>query len=374
MKNPSELYIASTSDIHLGHPKNEASHVAKSIQLAFPMNHETSKLDILAIAGDFFDGLLHLPDDAVTDVDISILYLLRLCKKFDITLILLEGTPSHDRGQTKRFLFLNEAFEIGADVYYFDKVCVHYFEKFGINVLFVPDRANPTVERTFEQVKERISERGLEKVDYAFVHGTYKHQLPDYINTEKHDTDAYLALVNYLIFGGHIHHPSRYGNFIAHGSLDRIAHNEEEPKGHWRAKVRSQTDMDITFVENTNARIFKTVDCAGLDMDAALVKITEMLFTVPDNSFVRVMADPGSPMLSALLSLEKRWPTFNWTIAPTKSKEVKIQEQKAIQSLEYQAIHISPENISDLVQVKLRDNQVDSVIAKRAMELLQKIR
>ena len=374
MKNPSELYIASTSDVHLGHPKNEASHIAKSIQLAFPMNHETSKLDILAIAGDFFDGLLHLPDDAVTDVDMSILYLLRLCKKYDITLILLEGTPSHDRAQTKRFLFLNEAFEIGADVYYFDKVCVHYFEKFDINVLFVPDRANPTVERTFEQVKERISERGLEQVDYAFVHGTFKHHLPEYINIEKHDTDAYLALVKYIIFGGHIHQSSRYGNFIEHGSLDRIAHGEEEPKGHFRAKIRSQTDMDISFVENTNARVFKTVDCAGLEMDVALDKIAKELLKVPDFGFVRVMAMPGSPMLSALLSLEKRWPTFNWSVAAVKTKEDKIQEQKAVQALEYQPIHISPENIAELVGQKLRENQVDSVVARRSMELLQRIR
>lgn len=378
MKNPSELSIASTSDVHMGHPRNESSHVYKSIQLAFPMNHETSKLDILAIAGDFFDGLLNLPDDAVTECDLAMLWILRLCAKYGITLILLEGTPSHDRGQTKRFLFLNDTFHIGAEVYYFDKVCVHHFDKFNIDVLFVPDRANPTVEKTFEQVKERMAERGLTKVDYAFVHGTFKHQLPEYVKTEKHDTDAYLALVRYLIFGGHIHQYSRYGNFISHGSLDRLVHGEEEPKGHIRARVRSETDMDVTFVENLNARIFKTIDCTGLDTDAAMEKISKVLLTVPESGFVRVISEPGSPILSALLTLEKRWPTFNWTVMAAKTKEAEMQEIEAMNAiakqLEYDTIHISRDNVVELVEQKLRANQVDSVIANRSLELLKRIR
>lgn len=374
MKNRSELYIASVSDIHMGHPRNESSHVAKSIQLAFPMNHETSKIDILVIGGDFFDGLLHLPDDAVVESDLSIIYLLRLCAKYGITLVLLEGTPSHDRGQTKRFVFLNDTFEIGAELYYFDKVCVHHFDKFNIDVLFVPDRANPTVEKTFEQVKERIAERGLEKVDYAFVHCTFKHHLPEYVKTEKHDTDAYLALVRYLIFGAHIHQHSRYGNFITNGSLDRLAHGEEEPKGHVRAKVRSQTDMDITFVENKNARIFKTVDCTDLSTEEAMDKIAQQLLTIPENGFVRVMSNPGSGILSAQLTLENRWPSFNWTVAATKSKEEERIAEEAVQLDEHETIHISSDNIVDLVRQKLTSNQVDSVIAKRSLELLQKIR
>ncbi len=374
MKNPSELNIASVSDIHMGHPRNESSHVAKSIQLAFPMTHETSKIDMLVIGGDFFDGLLHLPDDAVVESDLAIIYILRMCAKYGITLVLLEGTPSHDRGQTKRFVFLNDTFEMGAEIYYFDKVCVHHFEKFNIDVLFVPDRANPTVEKTFEQVKERIAERGLEKVDYGFVHCTFKHHLPEYVKTEKHDTDAYLELVRYLIFGAHIHQHSRYRNFITNGSLDRLAHGEEEPKGHVRAKIRSETDMEVTFVENKNARIFKTVDCSGLSVEQAMDKIANQLLLIPDYGFVRVLSEPGSAILSAQLTLEKRWPVFNWTVAATKSKEEEMRGDEVVQQIEHETIHISSDNIMDLVTQKLKSNQVDSVIAKRSLELLQKLR
>lgn len=374
MKNPCELNIASFSDVHLGHPKNETPWITKNLMQAFPMNHETSKLDIIAIGGDFYDTMLNLPDDSVVDADVIIIYFLRLCKKYDITLIVLEGTPSHDRGQPKRFVHLNEILSIGADLHYFDKITVHHFEKFGIDVLFVPDKATPTVERTLAQVKEKLIERGLEKVDYAWVHCTFKHHLPEYVKTEKHDTDAYIALVRYLIFGAHIHQSSRYGIFITHGSFDRIAHGEEEPKGHYRVRVRSETDMDVRFIENTNARVFRTIDCSNIPVVDAMEYIAKSLLKVPDNSFIRVVAEPGSALLNSLLTFEKKWPTFNWSTTATKTKEEEIEENTITQQDEGESIHIDSSNIASLVQQKLAQNAVDAVIAKRSLELLQRIR
>ena len=104
MAKSSELYIASTSDVHMGHPRVPTAKTFACIKAAFPDNRETAKLDMLIIAGDFYDRLLNLSQDDVQETDIAILYLLKLCKKHDITLVVLRGTPSHDWTQPERFV------------------------------------------------------------------------------------------------------------------------------------------------------------------------------------------------------------------------------------------------------------------------------
>lgn len=51
----SSLKIASISDVHLGNPRNEAQFIIDNLYRAFPRNADTASLDVLVIAGDFYD-------------------------------------------------------------------------------------------------------------------------------------------------------------------------------------------------------------------------------------------------------------------------------------------------------------------------------
>ena len=59
---PSELFTASISDIHLGHPNTLTQSIIQGLREAFPDNVETEELDIIFIVGDVFDRavVLHL--------------------------------------------------------------------------------------------------------------------------------------------------------------------------------------------------------------------------------------------------------------------------------------------------------------------------
>jgi DNA repair exonuclease SbcCD nuclease subunit len=160
-----KLDIISLSDIHLGHPDNPAERIIKNLKNAFSDNASMAEIDIIFIAGDVFDRLLSLPDDAVTEIDFWITSFLRLCKKHDIVLRVLEGTPSHDWKQSKRFVKINELSRIGADVQHVTELSIEYIDRFGINVLYVPDELPGGTNKTFESVLELMEERGLKKVE-----------------------------------------------------------------------------------------------------------------------------------------------------------------------------------------------------------------
>src|SRR5690606_24238089 len=100
----------------------------------------------------------------------------------DVAVRVLEGTPSHDREQSKRFVVINESVgKIGADLVYIDELSIRYEERFDMNLLFVPDELNHDPNITLAQVQELMAERNLEKVDFAFMHGQFEYQLPSHV-------------------------------------------------------------------------------------------------------------------------------------------------------------------------------------------------
>lgn len=372
----SSLKIASISDVHLGNPRNEAQFIIDNLYRAFPRNADTASLDVLVIAGDFYDRLLTLPQEESHQIDKVIIYLLRLCKDYDIELWIVRGTNSHDRDQTLRFVLLNELYSIGANLVYRDYLDIVWMPKFGINVLFVPDEWNGNdPDKTLEQVYQEMKIREISKVDFAVMHGQFEYQLPPVVKAPKHNSQAYLAIVKYLIFIGHVHIFTTNERIIAQGSFDRIAHNEEGPKGHVRAIVRAEDDFEIEFVENTGARIFKTVNCHDYDLKTCEELILEAARQIPEYSFLRVRADKGNPILQAEKHYTDNNPLLHWAFEPNKDSEKAIQKQIELQKAEiYTPILITHENIVDLVEDKLAARGVSQDVFQRAMIRLKELR
>jgi DNA repair exonuclease SbcCD nuclease subunit len=369
-----EIKLAVVSDIHLGSRRNETEYIIQNLDREFADDSSFSQLDLLVLAGDVFDRLLNLSDECVYSIDAWIIRLLRLCKKHDVILRVLYGTPSHDREQSQRFVLLNDEARINADLQYVKELSIEYIEKLDINVLYVPDEWEEDPFETLSQVKELMTIRNLKTVDFAFMHGQFTFQLPPIVRAPRHDECEYLKLVDKLIFIGHIHTHNRYDRIIAQGSFDRLSHNEEEAKGHVRAIVRSRDDFELVFHENKQARKYITIDCEHLSLEQTLYKVHQATECLPDGSHVRLSCSKDNAILTEMEQLVRYRPFIVWTkIVRSIDGDIQHIDDSQIND-EYVPIQITKENINKLVMVRASSKTFDPKLLDLAEKLLTELR
>lgn len=366
------LRIAVFSDVHLGHPNTPTVEIIENLEKAFPDTAETGELDIIFIAGDMFDRMLYLPDENVGEIKLWINRFLRMCKARDIVVRVLEGTPSHDRGQNRLFPAINEIGKIGADLVYHDTLCIEYIERFGIHVLYVPDEWNFDTDETWRQVQSLLRDHGLTQVDFAVMHGAFRYQYPPHVPSPTHVEERYLGIVKHYIFIGHVHRHSSYERILAPGSFDRLCHGEEEPKGHLRVTVRGNGQDEIRFVENTGAKIYKTVNCSGLSLEEAIRRLDEVCRELPVGSFVRIEAEREDAIVNSLDTLKKNHPQFHWSTKISNRKTVGDDVLVNLQK-KYQGVEIRPDNIAKLLLERVRQKSDDAQVLARCEELLNEV-
>ena len=365
-----ELKIAVASDLHLGHAKNRAIDIVRNLRNAFSDNAETGELDIIFLAGDVFDNLLSLPDEDVLEIDLWIADLLRICKKHDILLRVLEGTPSHEWGQSERFETINRITKVHCDLKYIKDLSIEYIEKYDVNILYVPDESDDTTEKTYYRVLKLLKGKGLDYVDIAIMHGQFSYQLPPHAKAQKHVESDYEKIVREHIFIGHIHTHSQYGKIIAQGSFDRLAHGEEEAKGYVRATIRPG-NSEITFVENTNAKKYITIKCYDLTLEETINKIINEVAQLPDHSYVRVEGHNTNLIFSNMEILIRKFPFITW------SKLVREEENETITLIEddniFIPITITSDNIVTLLMERLSNSGVSGIILDTSRKMLEEI-
>lgn len=369
--NRSDRLMAFISDIHLAHPRTNTYHIIQNLRRAFPDDEQTGKLDVIFFAGDVFDRLMSLPQDEVDAIQEWIGDLLRICAKRNIIVRVLEGTPSHDWRQSKQFVNVNNTLDNPANLRYVDTLSIEVIQELDdLSVLYVPDEWNADASVTLLQVKELLSIHGLEKVDVGCMHGSFDYQLP-IESSKNHNSDTYLSLVRHFIGIGHVHirtEMSRYGAWIlAQGSFDRLSHGEEAAKGHYRACI-SPAGNYHWFVENTDARIYKTLDCRNQDIGET-IDLLAQYETEPDQSNFRLLIQRGGTVHHGLKDLRKRFPQFRLT---TQQDDLKTQEEVTLaqaQAPVVKPISITPTNINHLVSDRMARQGVD-VTDSRALKVL----
>lgn len=346
-----KIHLASISDIHLGHRSNSASEIIKNLRCAVGDNAETSQIDLLLLAGDVFDNLLNLSKDEVVEIDLWIFSLMQVCAKYDIVLRVLEGTPFHDRTQSKRFVVINEIMGNKVDFKYVSTISIEYMERFGINMLYVPDEASESPEKTLKLVKELMKSKGLDQVDFACMHGAFDYQLPIISKDHKHNSAEYLKLVKYLITIGHVHTYTQLERIIAQGSFDRLEHGQEEAKGFIKAVVQQNGDWEVKFVENHGAKKFVTFKSETDSLEDTLAEIDQLAKSLPEKSHIRLDLVKGHPLLVGMDTLILRYPMISW------AKKVQADEEEEVviadNDEEYVPITITRENIVSMLVTRI---------------------
>lgn len=364
--NPFKLL--SFHDVHLGHRKTSTEEVIAGLKKSI-LAEDLPTVSCIAFQGDLFDRDLQLSVECVTDIHQFFAWLLRLCKEYGIWLRVLEGTPSHDWKQSRLLITLNKLLDVGCDVQYVERLCVDFLPN-GLSVLYVPDEWSIDPLDTLRQAKDAIKAAGLEQVDFVFMHGAFEYQLPDHLGIATHSSALWQELVKYLILCGHIHQYSRYGKIAVAGSHNRLAHNEESPKGHLRVELKGER-VKTTFVENVDAKIYRTIDCVGLSLDSALESIAEVCAATPAGSFLRIKTLSTESLTNSLDAIRQKYGEFFWDQKVLRADQTG-QLVKPVKLEKYRGTALTKTNLPELVSQRLKlQSDISEALQQRTLRLLE---
>ncbi len=307
------LNIASLSDIHFNHPNTPTEFIIRNInRYVFPDTPETRALDIIFIGGDVTDSLMDFASNNAVAFRKWVSEFLRYCAKHDIMVRIIEGTPLHDWGQSIIFVEENENHEIGCDLKYFTDISIEHIARYNIDVLYIPDEARPTTHITWNVVQQLLLENGLEKVDFAIMHGAFGYQLPNIeeIKDKIHDEEKYCSIVRHYIFIGHVHQHRPNGKIIPNGSTDRLRHGEEDIKGHVRLNKG-----EITFIPNLGAMRYITLEVPGMSADEIMDLVEKRLAGNDDIFQIRLLANTGDVAFGIAKRLTSMYPHGRFDVA-----------------------------------------------------------
>lgn len=291
------------SDIHFGHKNTPTKHIIESFKRT-ALSPANKDLDALFIAGDLFDHLLYLNTSEAQQVIQFFHYLLNYCCDNDIALKVLEGTPSHDWYQSSLIVKINDVRQNKANLKYFKVLDIEYCDKLQKHILYIPDEWCNDQEDLDIQIRTRMMELNITKVDISILHGAFRYQAKG-IPTSSflYDEDYFLNLTKGFIHIGHYHVHTSFDRIIAQGSLERLAHNEEQPKGGVRV------DDDVwAFIENTNAYTYKTI---VLKSNTDLDKLDKIIYKCRPQSHIRLSMKPDHPFNTIFKELTVRYHDYH---------------------------------------------------------------
>lgn len=332
-------------------------------------------IDSIMLAGDVFDSICLLPDNNASEAQLWIGGLLERCWRYNVVLFVLEGTPGHDRGQSKLFETLNglRPPDKRAELHYIEDLRI--VKSMGMNILFVPDEYRSDPMDTWECVLEELSRHGLEQVDMAIMHGFFDYQVPAGLTLPCHDSTNYQNIVKHFISINHWHIHSSFGKIIAPGSPERLRHGEEGAKGIVKCEIHLDDPSlsKATFVESKNTTFFKKIRVQGITLEQASDHVLEQIADCEPGSHFRVDSAEIEGMSGVVSAFKRKYPMFIWDFKQVKAKKTDVDvADELLNSTEYNTYVINESNIQDLLITEL--NKMDIPDLTPILDLFSDIR
>lgn len=303
--------IFSTGDVHLLHRRVPTWHIVNVLKETLVKFENT--IDAIYIAGDLFDDSRHLRQEDSQEAIGFLTWLLFWAKSTNTAIRVLEGTPSHDHKQSKIVEELNSA--VGADCLYLDKIGVFYDEALDATIGWVQDEykalGSETIDATAteKEMAELLATRGIEQMDFCFMHGCFQFQVP-VESTRFFHTDFWEPLVKHLIIIHHDHRRKQLGKIRVPGSPDRLVMGEEEDKGFAIVDFTPELARDYFLV---NERACPQIKIAAEEdyesQYAKCLKALEYIDTHPSYEIGRLEIEyyPDSPLASAITKWKSQY-------------------------------------------------------------------
>lgn len=328
------------------------------------MNSPVSRfhdLDFIMFTGDFFHTYMDLSDPDVFLIMAFANDLFEMCEKYNIALLFLKGTPSHDWQQTKLFEELYKTKKYKFFFRYVDTVHAEYFPELGYSFLFVPDPGlTPRIE-VERAVLEALDKAGLQQVDFAMMHGIVQYQVATIpTKAPTFDEAFYLPLVKISLHVGHVHIHSMFDRFFVAGSVERLAHGEEEAKGALLFQLKNG-HLSYQFIENKRARIFKTIKITVESLEEVTAFLDKKMVRYPEGSFIKLVAKKGHLIFGALKKLKIRYWKYHLTADDLDKKE--RQHQRLIEDdiatvFVHETLAITPNNVISILMNQLSEKNL----------------
>lgn len=368
-KEPGDINVLSIHDAHLGHDNTTTMEIINGLKKTLPDDSPLWKaLDYLAIPGDLFDRLLHLPHHGVPIIRAELRRWLTLAEYHGFAVRVLEGTPSHDWKQSKMIESVAHEMGFKGDLKYFDRLCVEITPK-GHSFLYVPDEWRADNEQTFNEAVDAIRGAGLQQVDFCLFHGQFEYQFPD-LNLPCHDSTRWQTLIRHYLFAGHIHKPSRLGKILVAGSFDRLCHGEEHPKGFYYVQVRPQSEDIVQWIENPYAKIYVTIDCRKQEPDTLREFVIPQIEKLPQGSGVRLWGTRSLGLLTFIKHLDGEYPQYRWsTKVDSEILAKRVMRPEEIQK--FTPITLTKDNLSEMISERLIQRGLPADVLAKAQELLR---
>ncbi len=374
-KTPGVFRFISLGDIHFIHHQTPTGTIIRNLDRHCTNERIMRDLDMVVVTGDVWDRLVHSADDNLHLVNRWITLFLFRCARLNVKVRIVEGTPSHDRMQSRFFVELKENANIPVDLHYATTLSIEYIDDYDLNFLYVPDKWRADTSETLQEVRLLMKRHDLEQVDFAIMHGAFEYQLPAVVKEPSHDSDVYLDLVRYFILIGHVHFPTQKERILAAGSYDRLYHGEEGPKGFYDVAVRAPDDYNITFVENTSAKQYVTVDCRGMDTKQANVAIRRATKDLPGGSAIRLHCERHSPVVGDMDAIKQAYPDYEWSTPKIENETTtKKETMDTLMKMDMEAfIPIDATTISGLVEAELAKHTNDEATLTRCQQQLAEL-
>lgn len=273
--------IAVISDIHWGKVLKLTSKLNNNLYKYFINYLKETGVDIIVIAGDYFDCKLYLTS---VEAQLANEFINNLKNTFpDKYILLLRGTYSHDLNQLDTFSHLvDNKFRI------YNKACVDYIE--DLKLLFLPEEY-PSSKSYYDEFLNTT-----DKYDFAFFHLLFSHAGSYAVKQGcKHNKVcfSYKDFENNVygrVVGGHIHIASEFKNIDYCGSFERDRHGEEEDKGFrfYEYDSSKRKIISSSFIKNEEASIFKTIEASSLSLDNIDNLIKEIDYLSKDIESLRI--------------------------------------------------------------------------------------
>ena len=270
------MNILCVADIHFGKLNND-DYVYECLKKNFISYANKVKADLIVICGDSYDCRVTVDSSA----NINFNKFISDCRETGATIIIIEGTESHERYQINGLLhYVSDKFFIVNTV---TKLNI-----LGLKLLILPE----------EYVKDfsYYDEYMKDKYDFIFGHGMSTHvgfagNVSDEIVKSPYIWDAKKLrkiCKNYTVFG-HIHTHSEYNNFIYVSSFSRLNFGEMEPKGFIHIFDKNKK-FEYKFIENKDAPKFSDIYESNLPDDTeGLLK--HLRGFQENNDFLRIIID-----------------------------------------------------------------------------------
>lgn len=356
------------NDLHFKNDLKFTTNLISSLWKCALTKEVLERIAILYLAGDIFDHSLTLCQEALSHVIAFIVTLLKHCKANNIIVRVLNGTPSHDIGQSRLFVTLNKSYNINVNLRYITEVEVEYIQPLNIHVLYIPDEYSVSAAETQKIVRKCLRSAKVIKVDYCIMHGFFEHQLTYGNSALAHSTRFYTRITKRYTFIGHYHKRTRKGHILGGGAFERDSHGYEEDKGaYYVTSYGGDRSRDkVEFLVNLYSAPYKSIDIRKIpkeETEMVYEKVDRELSKLPAYANVMTKEDPNRPHKIAIQRLKGKYADlhFKWTLV-LKGDVDRKEGSRVLNDVSFSAVAFNENTAVDIMSEKLSDRGLAAML------------